>query len=191
MSAAFLRILRTTLKRSEVVITLACCCLIGLNPLNALAQSESLIHYPPQAQEIPAPGDAMTLIVGLSGSMDTERTLVGYFTKDGKITKVPSYKAYLDINDKPVYELMVNAPVQDMSYRFVVYNPDGSITESEKYSLSRVCVPRVDKYPDLKTIANASERFKLVTAQSKDVETEIKRYERVMGLLDEIDKLLK
>ncbi len=150
-----------------------------------------ILHVAPAPKQLPAPGEMMKLLVTLKNTKDSERRLRAFIVRDGQMLDISVPTAQFNQEEMPYYEVPLYAPEGEMLYLFMLYNPDGSVTSSNRYFVRRLCLPnttlasgKVDPSlpPDQRLIQLAS--------QVADLNRDIKSYEMVLSLLKDLQKLI-
>jgi len=143
-------------------------------------------------QNLPMPGAPFTVKARLSNTKDTERRLRAFVVRDGRVTDVSPMKAYLDEYDQPTYEIQMYAPLAELSYQFVLYNPDGSFSTSQRFSVRRPCIPFIDITKVKLEPKNQGEaRLEGLIKLSRGLEREIAAYDVAVKVLEDLTERLK
>ena len=191
------QIIRPSLDTLRLILTAAILFLLPFAGWSSSANAEkpkqqeqiSLLHTPKKAEELPHPGQDITLIAKLTGTRDTSLKLAAALVKDGRFMQVNATEAYLNEYDQPTYEITFPAPVAEMSYQLVIFSPDGTASMSPRYVVRRTCLPNVQlASPE---IAEHLQGFKLLErlfSESVNLEHDLAGYERAMTLVDELQK---
>jgi hypothetical protein len=150
----------------------------------------SISHTPPKPKELPIPGAPMELIVSLKNTRDSERTLRAFMVVDGQMMDISVPSAKFNAQDEPSYTISLNAPVGEILYQFILYNPDGTYSISDRYFVRRSCIPDISPAPDtLPDASRGDKRLLDLVVQSKALERDIENYQRIISLLNDIKKL--
>ena len=153
--------------------------------------SISISHISPKPDELPYPGQKFKIRVQLKGTKETERQLRIIFIKDGSLIDMSSFNAELNEHDVPTYEISLHAPLAEMVYQFMLYNPDGSALSSPRYSVRRNCIPNVElAQGEVKPEIVGVERLQKLVNEAKHLEQDLAGYEQVLNLLDGLQKQL-
>lgn len=183
------------LVRHVCALTLACClgtisCVessVAQSTLDASGRARvDLIHDPLLATELPAPGAPFQLKVKLTNTRDTDRTLIARISLDGRLHEVTPTKVFLDEYDQPTYEIDLFAPLADISYQFLLHNPDKSTVLSDRYHMRRSCIPRVDTSGLDIEKARGEEKLATLIKTAEGLAREIASHETAQKLLDEL-----
>jgi hypothetical protein len=143
-------------------------------------------------QNLPMPGSSFTVKVKLSNTKDIDRRLRAFVVRDGRVSDVAPTRSYLDEYDQPTYEVEFFAPLAELAYQFVLYNPDGTFSTSRRISVRRPCVPYVDlDKVKLEPKTQGEARLSTLVKLSKSLEREITAYDTTDKLLDELAEKLK
>lgn len=160
-------------------------------PLMAAAQEETktvtLLHQAPSANEIPPLGTLMRLQVELRNTVDiaTKIRLVG--SKDGRFIDIAFPKGALNPADHPTFIVEIPSPVAALTYQFVMHQPDGSITTSNRYVLKRKCIQNFTvNVPDSSPSAAYNREVATLVARSKELERDTASLEASLKLLEEM-----
>lgn len=142
--------------------------------------------------ELPAPGAAFIVKVKLTNTRETERRMRALVVRDGRVTDVPPLKAYLDEYDMPTYEVQMHAPFAELSYQFVLYNPDGTFSHTPRFTVRRPCIPFVD--PDsikLEPKNQGEARLESLVRLARSLESEVLSYDVAIKILEELSSRFK
>jgi hypothetical protein len=145
-----------------------------------------IIHDPLLATELPAPGTPFQLKVKLTNTRDTDRHLSARISLDGRMHEVAPSKVFLDEYDQPTYEIDLFAPLADISYQFLLHNPDKSTALSDRYHMRRSCIPRVDTSGLDIEKARGEEKLATLIKTAEGLAREISSHETAQKLLDEL-----
>jgi hypothetical protein len=161
--------------------------MIGQTNLTGSSSGKAdIIHDPILASELPAPGSAMQLKVKLTNTRDTERKLQALITADGRLYELAPTKSYLDEFDQPTYEFDLYSPLAEISYQFILSNPDKSHVVSDRFQLRRSCIPRIDTSGlDLEK-GQGEERLHALVKTAEGLSREIATQETAQKLVDEL-----
>jgi len=115
----------------------------------------------------------------------TKIRLVG--AKDGRFIDIAFPRGKLNNADHPTYTVDVPAPIAAMTYQFVLHQPDGSITTSEKFIVKRPCIPHFKiAEPDNTSTAAYNKEIATLVARSKELELETSSLEASLKLAEEM-----
>lgn len=149
-------------------------------------------HIPPKPSSLPAPGNQMELTITLKNTKDSERKLQAMIVKDGQLQNLVIPSGKFNVSDEPSYTFSFAAPLGELIYQFILYNPDGTFTISEKYSIRRSCIPDVTLAPDqIPDEIQGDKKILELIAQSQSLDRDIENFERVMKLLQELKTLTR
>jgi len=151
----------------------------------------ALLHRAPLPSTIPPVGSLMQVRVETLNTVDitTKIRLVG--AKDGRFIDIAFPKGKLNSADHPTYTVDVPAPVAAMTYQFVLHQPDGSITTSEKFIVKRPCIPHFKiAEPDDTSTAAYNKEIATLVARSKELELETASLETSLKLAEEMKAAL-
>jgi hypothetical protein len=119
----------------------------------------------------------------------TKIRLVG--AKDGRFIDIAFPKGKLNTVDHPSYTIDVPTPIAAMTYQFIVHQPDGSITTSEKFIVKRPCIPHFKiAEPDSASTAAYNREIATLVARSKELELETASLESSLKLVEEMKTAL-
>ncbi len=150
-----------------------------------------ITHVAPRPDDIPYPGQKIQVRVQLKGTKETQRQLRMLLVRDGRLLDMSSFNAELNEMDLPTYQMSFNAPLAEMTYQFLLYNPDGSVTPSTRYSVRRNCVPNVALADgEVKPEIVGDERLQRLVNESKHLEQDLAGYEQVLSLLNGLHQQL-
>jgi hypothetical protein len=136
---------------------------------------------------IPPVGSLMQIKVETLNTVDitTKIRLVG--AKDGRFIDIAFPKGKLNSVDHPTYSVDVPTPIAAMTYQFVLHQPDGSITTSEKFIVRRPCIPHFKiAEPDAASTAAYNKEIATLVARSKELELETASLESSLKLVEEM-----
>jgi hypothetical protein len=181
--------------RHIVVYFAVMLCLFGQSAVAAekrpAPKAVEIVHIAPTPKQLPAPGELMSLNVSLKNTKDSERKLRAFVVRDGQMLDLTIPSGQYNQQEEPYYEVPLYAPEGELLYLFMLYNPDGSITRSDRYYVRRSCLPdttlalgKIDK-----TLKPDAQLVELV-AQAERLKRDIKSYETVLLLLKDLKKLI-
>lgn len=162
---------------------------ISLIPMPALAQDPgvSIIHSPPRANELPDPAVPVKLVFNLGNTKKFDYRAQILMVRDGEFMEQWIPKGTLDIRERPLYEVMINAPLRSLKYELVLYDDNQIIATSSPFEMRRSCKPLISteelgpvKNDDIVSLAKAS----------RVLEREIALYEQSLTLLEELKNLV-
>lgn len=184
------------LKLSTYLLALAFC-LCGLVTQAGAEDGQSgdspvILHTPPEAGSLPSPGSQYKLLMQLQGTNDLELSVRALVVNDDRLMDVRSSKSYMDEREVATYEFNVLAPLAETSYQFVVYGNKTSPQLSERYRLTRSCLPRV-KPIDIVPVegTSAKERFLKLQSQSNSLERDLAEYDGIVNILNAFKEELR
>jgi hypothetical protein len=139
------------------------------------------------------PGTPFTVKVKLGNTRDTERRLRAIVVRDGRLADVPPLKAaYLDEYDQPTYELQIFSPLAELSYQFVLYNPDGTFSTTPRHTVRRQCIPFIDiEQITLEPKSQGEARLDALVKLSRGLEREVAAYDTAVKLLQGMSERFK
>jgi hypothetical protein len=119
----------------------------------------------------------------------TKIRLVG--AKDGRFIDIAFPKGKLNSADHPTYTIEVPTPIAAMTYQFILHQPDGSITTSEKFIVRRPCIPHFKiGEPETASTAAYNKEIATLVAKSKELESETTSLESSLKLVEEMKAAL-
>ena len=137
------------------------------------------------------PGELMTLIVTLKGTKDSERRLRAFIVRDGQILDLSLPSAQYNQQEEPYYEVPVYAPEGELLYLFLLYNPDGTVTASDRFYVRRPCLPSTDLASGkIDNSLQPDVKLKELVQQADDLSRDIKSYETILSMLKELYKMI-
>lgn len=143
-------------------------------------------------QNLPMPGAPFVIKAKLSNTKDTERRMRAFIIRDGRVTDVAPLKAYLDAYDQPTYEIQMYAPLAELTYQLILYNPDGTFTSSQRISVRRPCVPFIDLSKiKLEPKSQGEARLETLVKLSRGLEREISAYDISLKIIEDLQEKLK
>jgi len=156
-----------------------------------IQQQVILRHLPPPGSTIPPVGNVMSLNVELQNTVDitTMIRLVG--SKDGRFIDIAFPKGALNNSDRPAFSVEIPAPVAYMTYQFIIHQPDGSMTSTDRYIFKRPCIEnfKVD-IPDNSGTAEFSRQIASLVAKSRELERDTASLESALKLLERMKESL-
>lgn len=150
----------------------------------------SIIHEPLLVSELPAPGSPLTLRVKLTNTRDTERSLRALIVRDGRLSDSIPTKSFLDEYDQPIYEIQTYSPLMELSYQFLLTNPDGSFASTERFTLRRSCVPRFDDSGLVVEGTQGEEKMRILIKKAEGLAREVANYDTAQKLLEQLEEAL-
>lgn len=171
---------------------MACFIALPQTSFSQNSEGQAFLHTIPTEEELPAPGDQLTLFVNSLVTDDSNLPLRFIASIDGRYTSFPLKNGKLDANDLPEYSVTVPAPRYSMSYRFVIVDEQGTATSSPQYSVERDCAIQetAQNVINRKDIVG-QERLDLVVHQVKTLKREIKALHHARGLAKELESLVQ
>lgn len=153
-----------------------------------------LIHKALRSADLPEPG--MPIHLSIVPSDTKAMVSTGYLqaVRDGSFMQLPLVPTADQNGDELIYEAVVSAPVHELSYHFVASLNTGKVVNTPQVTARRSCRPDIGLSSG-STPANASteERLESLLLTAKDLEGELKDYQRANTLLEQllaqIDKL--
>jgi hypothetical protein len=158
---------------------------------NAFAdEAVSLAHSAPLPEELPFPGSPMQLAVTLLNSRNSQLSVRAFVVRDGKLMTIDLKNVSTDPYERVVYWSNINAPLGEISYRFILSGPTGIMATSERYSVQRECRPNVETIDaNLSESITGNSKLKIQQKQATALQDELKNYELAIKLLEELRAL--
>jgi len=155
---------------------------------NVCADGIQFVHTPPRVEELPTPGRAMKLKVTIQGAPNLDGSTRAFVVGDGRLMELPLQGVYNE-SDDVVYTLDLWSPLAELSYQFVYYPPQGTPGISQRYALSRPCLPNW-KLTDAKIDRelNTEPRVKELIRVTRDLDIDLKGLEYIVDLLAQLRK---
>jgi hypothetical protein len=141
--------------------------------------------------DLPAPGSSLNITAHSFDRLDLQPKARVVYVRDGELTDVFLPPSRLGSNGRPEYMLNIPAPVSDLSYQFFRYNPDGTITSSQKVFVNRNCLPKSEysiKDYEIKT-HDSREKILYDARRANALEKELAVTDYVINLIDEIQQI--
>lgn len=147
----------------------------------------SLLHQAPSTNAIPPVGSLMRIQVELRNTVDITAKIRLVGSKDGRFIDIAFPKGALNSADHPTFFVEIPSPVAAMTYQFVVRQPDGSVTTSNRYVVKRNCIQNyaVD-IPDTSGSAAYSREVAKLVARANELERDTASLEASLKLLEEM-----
>lgn len=164
-----------------------------LLPFLVLGEASPLIHLQPK---LPNPGQKMELSVKLKGNKRFGFPMTLHLVRDGKLVRLRLPEGIPDIDDVPVYTFTTLAPIQSMSYTFIVDVPDKPAIQSRRFTYYRDCqpstepvtVPKVPEYISGEKVEPIAEKVRLLELENLTIENSIKELKDLQQLLTELKR---
>jgi hypothetical protein len=129
----------------------------------------------------------MQIKVETLNTVDITTTIRLVGAKDGRFIDIAFPKGKLNNSDHPTYSIDVPTPIAAMTYQFILHQPDGSITTSEKFIVKRPCIPHFKiAEPDKASTAAYNKEIATLVAKSKELELETLSLESSLKLVEEM-----
>jgi hypothetical protein len=127
----------------------------------------------------------------LKNTKDSERKLRAFIVRDGQMLDLSLPSSHYNQREEPYYEFVLHAPVGEILYLFLLYNPDGSITRSDRYFVRRLCIPELTPAPNqIDQTLSPDARLLELAVQTDRLGRDNKLYENALSLLRELHKLV-
>jgi hypothetical protein len=140
---------------------------------------------------LPFPGTMVPVRVSLKNTRDSDRKLRGFFSIDGRVMEIALEGARFSEAEEPTYEFQIPSPVAQVTYQFVLYNPDQTFVVTPRYVVKRSCTPDLALAAEsVDAKLKGDKKITALISTSKGLERDIESYEHVLKLLDEIKGLL-
>ena len=166
--------------------------LLGLSCIaSAQQQPVAMVHVAPRASQLPAPGSQLELAVVLKNTKEVDRKLRVFMVKDGQMMNFSLASAKYSLQEEPTYTFQVSSPLGELFYQFVLSNPDGTYSISERYFIRRNCIPNIEPAPSkVSNQAQGDKGLQELAAQRAALARDIESYESVRALLNQLTKLM-
>lgn len=153
-----------------------------------------IVHTPPSAQELPAPGRNMTLSVTLpKEALSVGVKVRALVTRDGRLMELQDSDPTIDTSDRAIYKLELPSPLAEMSYQFIFTDKLGASFGSQQYQVARKCVPDVQLTTVKKQAPNSQvtkEDAVRLVAESTGLQRDIDSYESIVAILNDIHQVV-
>jgi hypothetical protein len=164
-----------------------------LLPFLAFGEVSPLIHKQP---ELANTGQRMELTVKLKSTKKFGFPMTLHVVRDGRLVRLRLPEGIPDIDDLPVYKFKILAPEQNMSYSFLVEEPDKPIIQSKRFTYTRDCVPSTEaviipKVPDYisgEKVEPIAEKVRLLELENLTIENSITELKELEQLLTELKR---
>lgn len=179
-------------RRCQIGVLASMLALLPNPPGSSAQESEAprriaLVHRAPLPSTIPPLGSLMQIKVETLNTVDITTTIRLVGAKDGRFIDIAFPKGKLNSADHPTYSIDVPTPVAAMTYQFILHQPDGSITTSEKFIVKRPCIPHFKiAEPDKVSTAAYNKEIATLVAKSKELELETLSLESSLKLVEEM-----
>ena len=155
------------------------------------AKAIGILHAPPKPNDLPYPGQPLTLVATLTNTRDTNFPMRIAVSRDGRFMEVPAKEAYLDKNDRPTYEVSVPAPIAELTYQMFVAQGEGHALSSPRYAVRRACIPQVELAAgDVPKDVQGMERLRKLVNESRSLENDLAGYQQVLKLLSDLKAVI-
>ena len=129
----------------------------------------------------------MPIRVRLSNSSDvaTKIRLVG--SRDGRFMDIAFPMGQFDESSQPVFTIDIPAPSVAMTYQFIVHQPNGDLTLSDKFLLKRSCVQKAQE-PQSEEPQEYRAQVVSLIGQARSLEKDNTNLEAAIKLLESLKK---
>jgi|688.fasta_scaffold879525_1 hypothetical protein len=150
-------------------------------------QKISLVHQAPTTSALPPVGGLLRIQVELRNTVDITAKIRLVGSKDGRFIDIAFPKGALNAADHPTFSVEIPSPVAAMTYQFVLRQPDGSATTTNRYVIKRKCIQNyaVD-VPDTSASAAYSREVAKLVGRAKELERDTASLEASLKLLEEM-----
>lgn len=143
------------------------------------------------ANKMPFPGERITLRAEVSNTRDFRLPIRLLAVRDGKFYEISAASGLLGSNERPQYQVEIPAPLAELSYQFVLIQPNGTVATSKRLVARRSCIPDITPVMgEMPADVDGSERFNRLIVDNLKLEQEISNLERTAQELDSISELL-
>lgn len=141
--------------------------------------------------KLPPPGSDYDIEMKLSGSHKTDEKIQLMLVSDGQLSTIP-LKGRLNDIDEAIYKASIIAPRAQIYYKFAWYKADGSVVISDRFELTRDCLPNIktveiNHQEDLSL--DDSDALKQIQSKNQSLENELNLINKAASLVEELKKL--
>jgi hypothetical protein len=162
-------------------------------PLLAFGEASPITHVQPKLAN---PGQKMELSVKFKSNKRFGFPMTLHLVRDGKLVRLRLPEGIPDVDDLPVYNFKILAPVQTMSYSFLIEEPDKPAIISKRFTYARDCqpatesvtVPKVPEYISGEKVEPIAEKVRLLELENLTIENSINELKEIQQLLNEIKR---
>ncbi len=149
-----------------------------------------ILHNAIKPGEMPYPGSPVKFSVTLENTKNSQLSVRGFFVRDGKIIE----QAFTDFStndyEQLVYSTIINAPLAELNYQFVVLDGSIPVSTSQRYNIRRSCLPKIESISgEISNNPVMKENIKTLQKQATSIQDEVQNYETALKLLDELKVL--
>jgi len=157
------------------------------NTVQAAESSNSieLYHRVPDIKNLPAPATMMPIAVEVRNTKKTDLKIRLVASRDGKMIDLAMPQGVLNVQDVPVYQVELPAPLAYMTYQFVAQTEDGTLVTTRRFILRRNCIQKFQvNVPD--TVGDAEFRKNIadLVGKARSLERDTANYETALKLID-------
>ena len=138
----------------------------------------ALSSTPINAEQLGEPGRPLSLYLTLRGSKRLDFKARLFAVIDGKVSDVPASTAFQNDRDDAVYQFDIFTPAIDLSYQFFVYSADGQVSSTERFAVTRNCIPGI--------VSPKLEKDRTLVERATELEEQSKSYDYAIQALGEI-----
>lgn len=179
------------LKNMKTKILTTILSLLIFLPMLASAQANgsgvSISHVPLKAEQLPFPGAPLKISVALENSKNSQYTLKGFFTRDGKILEQSLEEFAMNDNGQITYSTTIHAPLAELNYQFVLLDRTTPLAHSKRYAMRRSCIPNIQSASgEISKNPVMKEKIKNLQMQATSIQDEVLNYESAIRMLEEL-----
>jgi len=148
-----------------------------------------LRHEPPQTKQLPPAGTLLPISVQVDNSSDVDIKIRLVGSRDGRFMDIAFPLGVLNASDRPTYTIQVPAPTASMTYQFIVHQPSGDLTLTDKFAVKRNCVhtfssatPQGDESRDYK------QEVATLVAQARALESNNRNLDTALKLIEDLKR---
>lgn len=158
----------------------------------SLAQNQgrvAVLHKSPDPKSLPLTSNWMPIAIELTNTKATDLKVRMVGARDGRFVDIVFPQGILNEEDRPLYQIEVPAPAATMSYQFIVHQPDGELTTSNRFVVQRSCVQnfKVEVAGDSSDAEFRRQVGELVS-KAKVLERDRANFDAAAKILDELKK---
>ncbi len=183
---------RLVSKKYPVFLILGVACtLLGIHTASpALSQEKvNVLHKSPDPKSLPLTSNWMPIAIELTNTKATDLKVRMVGARDGRFVDIVFPHGILNEEDRPLYQIEVPAPAATMSYQFIVHQPDGQLTTSNRFVVQRSCVQnfKVEIAGD-SSDADFRRQVGELVSKAKILERDRANFDAAAKILDELKK---
>lgn len=178
-------------KLSRAWILACCTSVLFLHSTGGFAEEATqtirLRHEPPQTKQLPPAGTLVPISVQLENSSDVDIKIRLVGSRDGRFMDVAFPFGVLNASDRPTYTIQIPAPTSAMTYQFIVHQPGGDLTLTDKFIIKRNCVQSGPTSADYEAKSSEyNQEVAALVAQARALESENRNLETALKLIEDL-----